>query len=100
MLRECIVDNKDALFHGWFEVRQMVSAGLSIMDDHPGGVIADVVGIVEFMDGTVVKVFPDQIRFKDTAMYKAAQVVVDKLSESDLQKLQANISTLGAVKMV
>ena len=33
---------------------------------HPGGQIAYTMGIVEYMDGTVDRVYPEYIRFLDT----------------------------------
>lgn len=55
-MRKCVVDNKPAYFHTWSSESQYV----------PGrGIITSPIGIVEFADGTVECVEPEDIRFVD-----------------------------------
>lgn len=55
-LRECVVDGETAYFHMWSNDSKYV----------PGrGVITSPVGIVEYEDGTVECVEPEDIRFID-----------------------------------
>lgn len=54
-----------ALFHRWVEERQLVDAS-PMIGGHPGGEVATTLAIVEYMDGCVEKVLPEQIRFLDT----------------------------------
>lgn len=86
--RRCIVDGQEALFHGWFEVRQMVSAGLTVVDDHPGGIISNVVGLIEYMDGRCERRYPYEIRFTDTKEFSTTELRV-KSPENVFQKPEA-----------
>ena len=63
--RLCMVGKKKALFHRWTEERQLVGAS-PMIGGHPGGEIASTIAIVEYMDGRVERVLPEQIRFLDT----------------------------------
>lgn len=54
-----------ALFHKWDETKQVIDAS-SMIGGHPAGQIAYTMGIVEYMDGTVDRVYPEYIRFLDT----------------------------------
>lgn len=56
---------KRALFHGWDGIKQVVDAS-PMIGGHPGGQIAYTMGIVEYMDGTVDREYPEYIRFLDT----------------------------------
>ena len=56
---------KRALFHGWDGIKQVIDAS-PMIGGHPGGQIAYTMGIVEYMDGTVDRVYPEYIRFLDT----------------------------------
>lgn len=56
---------KRALFHGWDGIKQVIDAS-PMIGGHPGGQIAYTKGIVEYMDGTVDRVYPEYIRFLDT----------------------------------
>lgn len=62
--RPCIVWGKNALFHRWSNVSDVVAPSL-LKGGHGGGVIAYTVGIVEFEDGFVSEVRPSDIRFID-----------------------------------
>lgn len=63
--RLCMVGEEQALFHRWTEERQLVDAS-PMIGGHPGGEIASTLAIVEYMDGRVERVLPEQIRFLDT----------------------------------
>lgn len=67
-LRPCIVgcgeNAKNALFHKWAE-RAWVEPPSPLRGGHCGGQLRDVCGIVEYEDGRVQMVFPNDIRFVD-----------------------------------
>lgn len=66
--RPCLVGkdfDRKAVFHRWVEVAQIVSP--SIMNGgHGGGVVKDIVALVELEDGTVREFLPENIRFTDS----------------------------------
>ena len=70
-LRPCMVtsrkggEEKRALFHCWNHWAQTVSASL-LRGGAPAGQHAETYGVVEFEDGTVKSVYPEQIRFLDS----------------------------------
>lgn len=61
--RDCMVDGRPGYFHLWEQYSQPVPPSLMI-GGHPGGVVAQVFGIVEFSDG-VERVQPYKIKFTD-----------------------------------
>lgn len=64
-LKETWTEQQKALFHRWVEERQLIDAS-PMVGGHPGGEIATTLAIVEYMDGRVERVLPEQIRFLDT----------------------------------
>ena len=60
-----IETQKEALFHRWDEEKQVVGES-AMIGGHPAGQIAYMLGIVEYMDGTVKRVSPEYIKFLDT----------------------------------
>lgn len=58
-------EERKALFHGWSTIAQLVGAS-PMIGGHPGGTISDTFAIVEYMDGKVERVKPEQIQFLDT----------------------------------
>ena len=60
--RPCFVDGEKALFHGWFEVSQLVCESL-IKGGHPAGTVCGVLGLVEMKDGTMREVSSQRIKF-------------------------------------
>lgn len=62
--RPCIADGKKALFHNWEQWAEIVPPS-PMIGGHAGGVIQGEFGIVEFEDGQIGKVLPNQIRFTD-----------------------------------
>ena len=62
--RSCYVNGKKAMFHTWVGVSEIVAPSV-LKGGHSGGVISDVLGLVEYEDGTVAKVNPNKIRFAD-----------------------------------
>ena len=58
-------EERKALFHGWSAIAQLVDAS-PMIGGHPGGTVADTLAIVEYMDGNVERVHPEQIQFLDT----------------------------------
>ena len=61
--RSCKVDGRPGYFHTWEQYSQPVPPSLMI-GGHPGGVVAQVFGIVEFSD-CVQRVEPHKIKFDD-----------------------------------
>lgn len=59
------IEERKALFHGWSTIAQLVDAS-PMIGGHPGGAISDTFAIVEYMDGEVERVRPEQIQFLDT----------------------------------
>lgn len=58
-------EERKALFHGWSAIAQLVDAS-PLIGGHPGGTVADTFAIVEYMDGNIERVRPEQIKFLDT----------------------------------
>lgn len=61
--RECTVDGRRGYFHSWAQYSQIVPPSL-LVGGHSGGVVAEVLGIVEFAD-CVELVYPRDIKFVD-----------------------------------
>lgn len=70
-LRPCMVairkggEEKKAFFHCWNHWAQTVPASM-LRGGAPAGQHAETYGIVEFEDGTITNVYPQQIRFLDS----------------------------------
>ena len=62
--RPCYVGEKRAFFNCWSQESHIVEPSIAI-GGHQGGVVAGVLGIVEFVDGTVARVRPEEIQFAD-----------------------------------
>lgn len=60
-----------ALFHCWGYRSELVDAS-SMIGGHPGGQVSATFAIVEYEDGTVHEVEPQNIRFVDNAMSEYA----------------------------
>lgn len=60
-----------ALFHCWNHCSELVGES-PLRDGHPGGQISDTFAIVEYEDGTVHEVEPQNIRFVDNLMTEYA----------------------------
>lgn len=63
-LRPCIVNKKKALFHMWSSKTRIVEPSMMI-GGHKGGVLKFTVGIIEYENGKVDEVFPNQVKFLD-----------------------------------
>jgi len=64
-MRRCIVKGHLADFHRWEDKAQVISPGLTI-GSHPGGQLWQVLGIVEYKDGTIHECYPNEVRFLDS----------------------------------
>lgn len=62
--RPCYVKDKKALFHRWEEKSEIVVPS-PMVGGHGGGVVKGTLAIVEYEDGTIDEVRPQQIRFAD-----------------------------------
>lgn len=63
-LRACYVEDKKALFHGWFPFSEIVAPSVMV-GGHNGGVLNYVCGLVEYINGKTDLVEPTKIRFAD-----------------------------------
>lgn len=63
-LRLCRVDDEFGYFHCFEQWSNVVDAS-PLRGGHPGGVVAQVFGIVEFKNGEVRRVDPTKIKFRD-----------------------------------
>lgn len=61
-LRPCRVDGENAFFHKWSDRSYIRDA---VLQGTVSGVISDTFGIVEFEDGKVERVKPEEITFLD-----------------------------------
>lgn len=66
-----------ALFHCW-DHRSELCGTSPLMGGHPGGQVSGMFAIVEYEDGTVHEVEPQNIRFVDNAMCEYAFPAMEK----------------------
>lgn len=66
--RLCKVDGEEALFHGWSQEARVIEPS-PMIGGHPGGQISVTWGIVEYLDGRVVRVVPEKVSFLDTSRH-------------------------------
>lgn len=81
--RVCLVNGDRAIFHRWTEVCELRLPGLMIGSGQ-GGQLKDTFALVEFEDGTIKRVRPEEIRFLDTE-----QVVREYMDVNDIWKWAA-----------
>ncbi len=86
-LRPCKVDGeKVAFFHRWATVSRLVDHAL-VHDGDGGGVLYDIMGIVEDLEGRVETVRPERIRFTDrapkTGVYEKTFNEIDRMFDDD-----------------
>ena len=62
--RPCYVDGQRAIFNCWGQESHVVGPSLMV-GGHNGGTVSGVMGIVEFENGCVSKVYPEHIQFAD-----------------------------------
>ena len=63
--RPCFVNGQKAMFHCWRHASQVISPS-PLFGGHPGGVVSETYGIVEYEDGSIAAyVEPGSIRFAD-----------------------------------
>lgn len=68
-VRPCYVAGEKALFHCWCHESHVVGPSL-LVGGHSGGTVAFVKGIVEFENGGVTKVDPENIQFADGGSFE------------------------------
>lgn len=59
-MRKCFVKGKPPMFHEWSHVSQISEA---ILKGTVSGVVSNTFGIVEYEDGQVDRVYPEEIKF-------------------------------------
>lgn len=62
--RPCIAKGRAALFHRWIERSEVVEPS-PLLGGHNGGVVTWTAALVEYEDGTVGEVLPQNIKFLD-----------------------------------
>lgn len=65
LVRPCMVGDRKALFHRWFDEYRVLEPAITI-GGHPGGQVSTLLGLVEWEDGTMHVFHPHQIRMLDT----------------------------------
>lgn len=92
--RPCYVDNRKALFHCW-SVRAYVRSGLMI--GTASGQMIDTYGIVEYEDGSVSEVEPNEIRFADNLIneycFSESEDITNQPTEKDAREAAAIIKS-------
>lgn len=68
-VRPCYVHGERAMFHCWAQESYVVGPSL-LVGGHNGGTVAFVKGIVEFENGGVSKVDPENIQFADGGSFE------------------------------
>ena len=63
LCRPCTVNGENAIWHRWVEVRECITPGLTVMNEHPGGFVCDTFALVEFKGGAVKKVPVSSVTF-------------------------------------
>ena len=76
--RPCYVQGTRAMFHCWTQESQVIAPSI-LVGGHSGGTVAGVLGIVEFENGEVSKVYPEHIRFADGGGFE--QYAFDPIEE-------------------
>lgn len=72
VLRPCVWNGRPARFHRWCDWSEIVEPS-AMVGGHNGGELRYTVGIVEFEDGTIKRVLPQDIRFMDGAKMDAKE---------------------------
>lgn len=63
--RKIVKKSKNALFHRWADKAEIVPPSV-LKGGHGGGIVRGVLAIVEYEDGTVGEVLPENIKFVDS----------------------------------
>lgn len=63
--RLCKVDEKNALFHRWTDIKTVVVTASPMIGGAPAGQISCTYAIVEFEDGSIKRVEPEKVHFID-----------------------------------
>ena len=72
IMRLCTAKEKKAIFHSWEQVSKIIPPS-PMRDGHQGGTIRYTSAIIEYEDGSVESVAPNEIMFNDT------KKIIDKL---------------------
>lgn len=62
--RPCWYEGRKAMFHMWYQNSYVVAPSLMV-GGHNGGVVASILGLIEFEDGKTLCVEPEKIIFAD-----------------------------------
>lgn len=64
--RPCLIDGQTkAIFHGWYTSSHVIPPS-ALRGGHNGGTVTDFIAVVEFADGSIKYVRPENIRFLDS----------------------------------
>lgn len=61
-IRKCIVNHMPAYFHIWAHEAKPIAPAVGV-GGHGGGQVSYVIGIIERLDGSVHKAYPEEIKF-------------------------------------
>ncbi len=61
-LRPCLVKGEKALFHQWASRSEIIPPSVAL-GGHNGGVVSRVFGLIEYDDGKMAEVYPENIQF-------------------------------------
>lgn len=82
-VRQCKVKGKNAFFHRWSEVSDVLMPS-AMVGGHKGGEVKKTLGIIEYVDdGTVHECYPNEIQFLDTKEKAMGYYWGDETRESE-----------------
>lgn len=82
--RLCTVDGKKALFHRW-ELYSKVVGASALVGGSSAGQVSYTLGIVEYEDGTIDRVFAERIKFCDGKVIEEWNTSANTLTENGKQ---------------
>ena len=82
-IRQCKVKGKNAFFHRWAEVSDVIMPS-AMVGGHSGGEVKKTLGIIEYVDdGVVCECYPHEIQFLDTKGKAMGYCWDDRTGESE-----------------
>ncbi len=82
-MRQCKVKGKNAFFHRWEEISNVLMPS-AMVGGHKGGEVKKTLAIIEYVDdGTVHECYPDEIRFLDSTGKAMGYCWDDEAKESE-----------------
>ena len=91
-MRLCIANGKRAMFHCWEQVSEVIPPS-PMRNGHQGGTVRHTVGIVEYEDGNVERLQPEEIFFLDSRKLFAK-------AEREFEKWEAKQTPVKDLRLV